>query len=151
MNALVRYFKNLILGAWSLITGLWVTIRYMFKPVATVQYPRKCLPLPEAYRGHIELKKEAGQGDHLCVACGECQRTCPSGVIKVQGLKSQASDHNRGHIYFIDFSRCSLCGLCVEVCPKGALAFSREYEQAPTSRYEIVVDLMRRYRQGAKR
>jgi NADH-quinone oxidoreductase chain I len=151
VNALVQYFKNVIFGAWSLIAGLGVTIRYMFKPVLTVQYPRKRMPLPDAYRGHIELKREPGQSDHLCVACGECQRTCPSGVIKVQGLKKEASDPNRGHLYFIDYSRCSFCGLCVEVCPKGALVFSKEYEQAPRSRYAIVVDLMARYRQGAKR
>ena len=151
MEALVQYFKTLILGAWSLAAGMGVTIRYMFKPVATVQYPRQRLPLPEAYRGHIELKWEPGQNDHLCVACGECQRTCPSGVIKVQGLKKEASDHNQARYYFIDYSRCSFCGLCVEVCPRGALAFSMEYEQAPRSRYEIVVDLIGRYRQGEKR
>ena len=151
MDALAQYFKNLILGAWSLVAGLGVTIRYMFKPVTTVQYPRARLPLPEAYRGHIELRRDPGQADHLCVACGECQRTCPSGVIKVQGLKQEASDHNRARYYFIDYSRCSFCGLCVEVCPKKAITFSMEYEQAPRSRYELVVDLIGRYRQGGKR
>lgn len=151
MGALAQYFKNIIWGGWSLIAGLGVTIRYMFKPVITVQYPRKRMPLPDAYRGHIELRRDPGQKEHLCVACGECQRTCPSGVIKVQGLKKEASDHNRARYYFIDYSRCSFCGLCVEVCPKKAITFSREYEQAPRSRYEIVVDLIGRYRQGETR
>jgi len=142
MSALGKYVSDILSGAWSLVAGMGVTIRYMFKPVATVQYPRDRLPLPDAYRGHIELISE--HGAHKCVACGECFRTCPSGVIKVQGLKAQASDHNRARYFYIDFSRCSLCGLCVEVCPEKALRFSREYDQAWSSRYGSVVDLMAR-------
>jgi formate hydrogenlyase subunit 6/NADH:ubiquinone oxidoreductase subunit I len=146
MSGLGQYLSDIVTGAWSLVAGMGVTIRYMFKPVATVQYPRKRLELPEAHRGHIELIP--ADSGHLCVACGECYRTCPSGVIKVQGLKAQASDHNRARYFFIDFSRCSLCGLCVEVCPENALRFSYEYEQAYTSRYGPVVDLMARLHAG---
>jgi NADH-quinone oxidoreductase chain I len=151
VEALAQYFKNLVLGGWSLVAGMGVTIRYMFKPITTVQYPRQRLALPDAYRGHIELRREPGQKEPLCVACGECARTCPSGVIKVQGLKQEASDHNQARYYFIDYSRCSFCGLCVEVCPKQAITFSREYEQTPQSRYQIVVDLIGRYWQGETR
>lgn len=146
MSGLGRYISEILTGAWSLISGMGVTIRYMFKPVATVQYPRARLPLPDAFRGHIELI--IAGGGHKCVACGECFRTCPSGVIKVQGLKQQASDHNRARYFFIDFSRCSLCGLCVEVCPEKALRFSHEYDQAWPSRYGSVVDLMARLNPG---
>ncbi len=146
MSGLGQYIAHLFSGAWSLAAGMGVTIRYMFKPVATVQYPRERLALPEAFRGHIELIP--AQDGHRCVACGECHRTCPSGVIKVQGLKQQASDHNRARYFFIDFSRCSLCGLCVEVCPEKALRFSSEYEQVWPSRYGSVVDLMARLQAG---
>ncbi|MEW5911601.1 MAG: NADH-quinone oxidoreductase subunit I [Thermodesulfobacteriota bacterium] len=144
MNALARYIKEVLTGAWSLAAGMSVTLRYMFKPVATVQYPRQALPLPEAFRGHIELRRFAETGSHGCVACGECFRTCPSGVIKVQGLKQEADQPNRAAFYFIDFSRCSLCGLCVEVCPECALAFSTEYEEVGVSRYSTVKDLLAR-------
>lgn len=144
MNALINYFKVLFTGAWSLLSGMAVTLRYMFKPVTTVQYPRRSLPLPEAYRGHIEFKTFADIGSHHCVACGECMRTCPSGVIKVQGLKSEASDHNRAQFYFIDYARCSFCGLCVRVCPQQTLQFSKEYEQVGVSPGVGVVDLIGR-------
>ncbi|MBI5522030.1 MAG: NADH-quinone oxidoreductase subunit I [Desulfarculus sp.] len=141
MNALLNYVREVIGGTWSLATGMGVTMRYMFKPVTTVQYPRQRLPLPAAFRGPIELVRLEG-GDHRCVACGECFRTCPSGVIKVQGHKSVAASRNQGRFYFIDFARCSLCGLCVEVCPEGALRFSRDYEQCGLSSLVGVQDLM---------
>ena len=151
MHALIAYIKEILAGAWSLAAGMSVTIRYMFKPVATVQYPRQTLALPEAYRGHIELVPAQREEGHLCVACGDCFRTCPSKVIKVQGLKEEAGQPNRAVFFFIDFSRCSLCGLCVEVCPEGALRFSREYDQVGDSRYSSVVDLMERLAgQGAR-
>jgi hypothetical protein len=58
MSRLGTYIADILTGAWSLIAGMGVTIRYMFKPVATVQYPRDRLPLPDAFRGHIELVRE---------------------------------------------------------------------------------------------
>ena len=142
MKALIKYLTQIARGAWSLLAGMGVTIRYMVRPVATVQYPRATLELPAAFRGPIELIPDAAVGGHRCVACGECYRTCPSRVIKVQGLKPQASARNRARFFFIDFSRCSLCGLCVEVCPEGALRFSREYQLVGPSRYLGVKDLL---------
>lgn len=144
MNPVARYFRDIVTGAWSLVSGMAVTIRYMFKPVVTVQYPRKHLTLPAAYRGHIELRTFPETGHHGCVACGECSRICPSGVIKVQGQKENASARNQACFYFIEYSRCSLCGLCVETCPQQALQFSREYDQAGSGRYYAVSDLMAR-------
>jgi NADH-quinone oxidoreductase subunit I len=149
MNAFKNYFKELFSGAWSLVAGLAVTIRYMFKPVATVQYPRRKLALPEAYRGHIEFKKFADTNSHHCVACGECARTCPSKVIKVQGLKAEAADDNHPRFYIIDYSRCSFCGLCVQVCPQKTLQFSQEYEQVGDCPWVGVVDLIARMQKDA--
>ncbi len=144
MNAFITYIKDLFTGAWSLAAGLAVTLRYMFKPVATVQYPRQKLALPDAFRGHIALKTLAETRSHGCVACGECARTCPSKVIKVQGRKERAARPNRAQFYFIDFSRCSFCGLCVQVCPQQTLEFSMDYEQVGTSPCVGVVDLIAR-------
>ena len=142
MNPIFGYFEDILSGAWSLVAGMGVTLRYMFKPTVTVQYPRKRLELPEAHRGHIELVTFEDRHSHHCVACGLCFRVCPSNVIKVQGLKERASGLNRARFFLIDFSRCSLCGLCVEVCPENALKLSNEYEQAGRSRYSAVLDLI---------
>ncbi|MBI4776740.1 MAG: NADH-quinone oxidoreductase subunit I [Deltaproteobacteria bacterium] len=142
MNAVFAYFWDILSGAWSLVAGMGVTLRYMFKPTVTVQYPRHRLELPEAYRGHIELVTYSDLHSHHCVACGLCFRICPSNVIKVQGFKERASDLNRARFFMIDFSRCSLCGLCVEVCPVNALKLSKVYDQSGRSRFSAVIDLI---------
>lgn len=147
MAALARYIGEVFGGAWSLASGMALTLRYLFRPVTTVQYPRQRLAIPEAWRGHTELRLLPETQTHACVACGECARTCPSGVIKVQGEKLMAGEPNRGRFYYIDYSRCSFCGLCVEVCPRQALAFTREYDQLAAGRYGAVVDLMARLKE----
>ncbi len=144
----VAYLRETVQGGWSLAAGMWVTLRYLLRRPVTVQYPRARMPLPEAFRGHIELVPV--DGGHACVACGECCRTCPSGVIKVQGHKARADAPNRARFFVIDFSRCSLCGLCVEVCTQEAIRFSREYEQAGASRHLGTLDLVRRLQEGER-
>ncbi|NLI83106.1 MAG: NADH-quinone oxidoreductase subunit I [Deltaproteobacteria bacterium] len=141
------YWKEIVEGGWSLVEGMRVTVRRLCRPVVTVQYPRKQLNLSPAYRGHIEFKRFPDTGTHKCIACGACQRACPSHVIKVQGVKAHLNSAKTATHYFIDFSRCSLCGLCVETCPTKTLQYSREYELEGESRLDSIVDLMARLEQ----
>ncbi|MCE5243868.1 MAG: NADH-quinone oxidoreductase subunit I [Syntrophobacteraceae bacterium] len=143
----MSYWKDIAVGGWSLVEGLAVTVKHLFRPVVTVQYPRRRNEIPEAFRGHIEFIKFKETGTHKCIACGSCEKICPSNVIKVQGEKTQAKGPKVATHYVIDFTRCSLCGLCVESCPTKTLRFSREYELAGTSRYDGVIDLMARLEQ----
>ncbi len=145
MNAL----KEIMVGGWSLIMGMSVTFRRLYRPVVTVQYPRRHLRMSPSYRGHIEFKRLPETGTHNCVACGTCMRLCPTNVIKVQGEKNHAHAEKRATFYFIDFSHCSLCGLCVVNCPTETLKFSDEYEMAHYCRWEGVVDLVQRLEASA--
>lgn len=157
MSEFARYLGRIASGAVSLVSGMGVTIRYMFKPVATVRYPRVRIEIPEGFRGPVELLTNPETGEHNCSACGTCARMCPSGVITVQGGKKKATGENGEagakpaedlfvitDLFLIDFSRCSLCGLCVETCPRKALRFSHMYEQCGDSRKVAVVDLIAR-------
>ncbi|MBW1981018.1 MAG: NADH-quinone oxidoreductase subunit I [Deltaproteobacteria bacterium] len=148
-GSLKGVLKEIVSGGWSLIAGMGVTIRRIYRPVVTLQYPRKRLQMSPSYRGHIELKKFPETGSHRCVACGTCMRVCPTKVIKVQGEKTRAHEEKKGTLYFIDFSHCSLCGLCVVNCPTKTLKFSEEYELAHYSRWEGVVDLVQRLQESA--
>lgn len=138
------YWKDIVEGGWSLVEGMRITLRRIYRPVVTVQYPRKHIDMSPAYRGHIEFRRFPETGSHKCIACGACQRACPSNVIRVQGIKPHVNSLKKASHYYIDFSRCSLCGLCVETCPTKTLQYSREYEWEGESRWDSVVDLMAR-------
>ena len=143
------YWKDLYEGGVSLLVGLGVTFRRIYKPVVTVQYPRERLVMSPAYRGHTELVKFPETGTHNCIACGMCEKMCPSSLITVQGEKITTPDGKSKKVgvgYLIDFNKCSLCGICVEVCPTGTLKFSNEYELVGESRDVGVIDLMERLR-----
>ncbi len=146
----MSYWKEIVEGGWSLVDGMRVTVKRLFQPLVTVQYPRKHITMTPAYRGHVELKSFAETGGHRCIACGTCQRACPSGVIKVQGVKEHAKSPKVVTHYVIDYTRCSLCGLCVESCPTETLAFSSEYEMEGVSRWDGVIDLLERFEEGRR-
>ncbi|MGB5157490.1 NuoI/complex I 23 kDa subunit family protein [Desulfobacterium sp. N47] len=139
-----QYVKEIFTGSKSLIIGMGITFKHMFRPIVTVQYPRQKPIMTPHFRGHIEAILFDDTKSHHCVACGLCARTCPSHVIKVQGEKTKAGDRKYGKQYFIDFTKCSLCGLCVDVCPEKTLKFSDEYELAFYSRWDGVMDIMQR-------
>jgi NADH-quinone oxidoreductase subunit I len=114
----MSYWKEIFDGGWSLVEGMRVTIRRLFKPVVTLQYPRRVLTMSPAYRGHIEFIRFPETGTHGCIACGTC--------------------------HLIDYTRCSLCGLCVECCPTQTLKYSTEFSLEGPSRWSGVIDLMQR-------
>jgi len=140
---------DIAVGAWSLVAGLGVTVKRLFQPVITLQYPRYKTTMFDNFRGHIELAGDSRNGGHKCVACGTCVRECPSRLILVQGMKDHVKDKKRATHYVIDFTRCSLCGLCVDACPTGALRFSKEFELASRSRWDGVIDLVARFEERA--
>jgi NADH-quinone oxidoreductase subunit I len=139
-----QYILDILIGAKSLIVGMIVTAKRLFKPIITVQYPYQKLTMTPNFRGHIEFIKFDDTRTHHCVACGLCARICPSHVIKLQGEKEKAGSKKVGRRYVIDFSKCSHCGLCVDVCPEQTLKFSREYELVFFERWDTVINLMAR-------
>lgn len=121
------YFREIISGFVSLLTGMKVTIVTMFRKPYTVQWPRETAPLSPRYRGHIDLTINEETGFANCIACGSCARTCPSGCIEVTGKKPEGAKKKAVNLFLLDFTKCSLCGLCVESCPVGAIDFSKDY------------------------
>jgi NADH-quinone oxidoreductase subunit I len=120
----------------ALLKGLALTLRYFFRRPITLQYPEQKQPVPARFRGRPELKFNPG-GMPVCVACGLCERVCPSQCITVvpetgkEGIRALSD-------YTLDLNRCSFCGLCVEACPVEAIRMSHEYELAARSRRGLV-------------
>lgn len=139
---MIGYFKNIWDGFYSLLAGMSVTIRYFFRPIVTVQYPREKLEMSPSYRGHIELLIDEETKTHRCIACEMCARICPSQLITVEGIKVGKKKLPVKH--YIQYQYCSLCGLCIESCPTNALKWSREYRLAGYTRESCEVDLLAR-------
>jgi NADH-quinone oxidoreductase chain I len=137
---MVSYFKEILVGFASLIGGMAVTIRYFFKPIVTVQYPREKIEMSPNYRGYPQLIIDPETQTHRCIACEMCSRICPSQLITVEGTKFPGERQKRATKYIHKHQYCSLCGLCVEVCPTTALEFSQVYRLVGYSRQDFVID-----------
>jgi len=139
-----NYFKEIFGGAYSLLVGMWITLRHTFRRPVTVQYPYKTLKMPARYRGHIQLTYDETTGQLKCAACMACERACPSNCISLGGYKPEGATRKMVSKYVLDFTSCSLCGLCVESCHFNALEFSKDYNLASTGKNEyIVMDMLK--------
>ncbi|HPX61094.1 MAG TPA: NADH-quinone oxidoreductase subunit I [Deltaproteobacteria bacterium] len=144
------YFKEIFYGLKSLLIGMGITIRYCFSPVVTVQYPHETLKMPARFKGHIELIPDEQTGTSKCIACGMCQRTCPSGCISVDGEKPEGAKTKMMTSFMLDYTKCSLCGLCVESCTFSAIRHSMRYNLAGTSKQAYIIDLKKRLEESKK-
>jgi len=146
---MMKALKEIFTGFWSLLVGMKITLQQFFKPQVTVHYPHESLKMPKRYRGHIMLVKDAVTGKSVCIACKSCEKACPSDCIVVDGLKREGEKRKSVSEFMLDFTKCSLCGSCVEVCPVDALAFSRNYNLASTSKTQYAqIDLYQMVNEG---
>lgn len=139
-----EYWNDVIGGGKSLLVGLSITAREFCRPVVTEQYPWVYPEMTPRYRGHIELIKNEKTGKPKCVACGMCQRACPSGCISLTGKKPEGEKKKVVTKYHLDFTTCSLCGTCIESCKFGAIQFSHDYNLASTRKEDYIFDLIKR-------
>jgi NADH-quinone oxidoreductase subunit I len=137
---MITFIKEILVGFWSLLAGMAVTIRYFTKPIVTVQYPREKIEMSPKYRGYPQLLIDPETQTHRCIACEMCSRICPSQLISVEGAKFPGEKQKRSIKYVHEHYYCSLCGLCVEVCPTTALEFSAEYRLAGYHREDAIID-----------
>ncbi len=106
--------------------GLGITMRQLFKPKFTRQYPEERWQPTGSYRGRPVLVEENGQ--ERCVACGLCSRVCPALAIEVQAGETQRDKERYPELFEINMLRCIFCGFCEEVCPEEAIVMSKDYD-----------------------
>ena len=69
MNLLARGARGLLLS--ELLSGLALTLRYMFQRSVTVNYPYEKGPLSPRFRGEHALRRYPN-GEERCIACKLC-------------------------------------------------------------------------------
>jgi NADH-quinone oxidoreductase subunit I len=136
----LNYFWGILRGLWNLLVGMSVTIRTVFKPVNTFQYPEEKMTLPARSRSMIKLIYDGEKDQFNCVACMMCAKACPNSCIKLEGVR-MPDGKRRMTTFKLDFSTCIFCGYCVEACGFDALTFvSEEYENSVYRRGSLLQD-----------
>lgn len=121
----------------EIVKGLSLTLKTMFKPKFTMQYPEERFDPSGSYRGRPVLVQEK-TGEERCVACGLCSRVCPALAIEVQAAETDREKERYPEKFEINMLRCIFCGFCEEVCPEEAIVMSKDYELAFSNREEAI-------------
>jgi NADH-quinone oxidoreductase subunit I len=121
----------------EIVKGLALTLKTMFRPKFTMQYPEEKFVPPASYRGRPILVQE-NNGEERCVACGLCSRVCPALAIEVQAAETDREKERYPERFEINMLRCIFCGFCEEVCPEEAIIMSKDYELAFTNREDAI-------------
>ena len=102
------------------VQAFFLSMRYFFKPKATINYPFEKNPLSPRFRGEHVLRRYPN-GEERCIACKLCEAICPAQAIAVEAAPRRNDGTRRATRYDIDMVKCIYCGLCQEACPVDAI------------------------------
>jgi len=124
----------------AIFAGLQTTVRHMFGPKVTVQFPEERPSMPPNYRGVHRLNRDE-QGRVKCVACYMCATACPAHCIDIVAAPSPWADREKyPETFVIDELRCIYCGMCEEACPVDAIELTSLFDLTGLTREEMMFD-----------
>ncbi len=115
--------------------GLAVTLKYMFAPKITIQYPEEKTPMSNRFRGLHALRRYPN-GEERCIACKLCEAVCPAMAITIESAERDDGSR-RTTRYDIDFTKCIFCGFCEEACPVDAIVETHIFEYHGEARGDL--------------
>ena len=128
--------KSLFLSEF--IGAFFLSMRYFFKPKATLNYPHEKNPQSPRYRGEHALRRYPN-GEERCIACKLCEAICPAQAITIEAGPRRNDGTRRTTRYDIDMVKCIYCGFCQEACPVNAIRLSQEYEYVGYRREDFLL------------
>ena len=133
MASVVEGAKSLLL--LEFLKGMGLTLREMFRPKATINYPFEKGPISPRFRGEHALRRYPN-GEERCIACKLCEAICPAQAITIEA-EPRADGSRRTTRYDIDMTKCIYCGFCQEACPVDAIVEGPNFEFATETREEL--------------
>ena len=124
MRRVTDYLKSLLL--LELLGGLWLTLKYLFRPKYTLMYPMEKTPQSPRFRGVHALRRYPN-GEERCIACKLCEAVCPALAITIDS-EQRADGTRRTTRYDIDLFKCIFCGFCEESCPVDSIVETHVHE-----------------------
>jgi|TARA_R110002167_G_scaffold107959_2_gene275865 NADH-quinone oxidoreductase subunit I len=122
----------------DLFGAVGLSLKYMARPKATVNYPFERNPQSPRFRGEHVLRRYAN-GEERCIACKLCEAICPAQAITIES-EPRSDGSRRTTRYDIDMVKCIYCGLCQEACPVDAIVEGPNSEFTTETREELLYD-----------
>ena len=143
-----RYFRNIYDAIQSAWVGMNVTIRHLFMPSVTMQYPEERMEMFDRARNQLFCEIDD------CIGCNQCVRACPVDCIYLEtekaakgedlGVTSTGTKKRLKVLRFdIDMSLCCYCSLCTYPCPTECLVMTPQYESSVYDRDELLYRFVR--------
>ena len=121
---------------WEFVKAHALTLKYFFKPKATINYPFEKAPTSPRFRGEHALRRYPN-GEERCIACKLCEAICPAQAITIEA-EPREDGSRRTTRYDIDLVKCIYCGFCEESCPVDSIVETDMHEFHFESREETV-------------
>ena len=129
--------------------AFFLSMRYFFKPKATINYPFEINYRSPRLRGEHALRRYPN-GEERCIACKLCEAICPAQAITIEAGPRRNDGTRRTTRYDIDMVKCIYCGLCQEACPVDAIVEGPNLEFATETREELLYDKAKLLANGDK-